>query len=260
MEKKNDLQIFRLRTTGAAIADGYRLYLGNFRRLFRSSWIMAAVYAVAACVFTKVSISLAPEMAILSYLNIDPSAALSALGMLPVWLALSSLLFLLASVAMAAYGFLVMSEHQESGIVGMPAKWYGRISWKMLGRTLAATLSIMLLYAVAQAVVIAAAWAARHFLSATAAAILLGLLQLILLAAFVPAAYCGMKYVLTPKAPLFPTLASAYPAGLRHWGALFVVMLIAADGLCHRAASRHTGLSQHEFADGHTAGRPCRNA
>lgn len=228
MNQNNDLQAFRLRSAGAAIADGYRLYMGNFRRLFRASWPMAIGYAVATCLFLSIGISLAPTVTIMQLMNVDPTVAIRSLGLLPIYQALATLLLFLATVGMSSYAFAAMDEHLSSGAITVPAKWYGRISWRMLWRTLVASVCFLLVFVVLQAITIALGWAGSHYLSPTAGISLFALLQLLVLATFVPFGYGGMKYMLTPKASFFPTLSATYTIGLRHWGALFVVMLITA--------------------------------
>ena len=55
-----DLGLFRIRSVGACVRDGYRLYLDRFRKYFRSTWLIAAVYAVLAGLIVTMTTSVLP--------------------------------------------------------------------------------------------------------------------------------------------------------------------------------------------------------
>lgn len=59
MDKESkDLSLLKLRSTAACIRDGYRLYMDNFRKTFRSTWMIACVYAVFTGIVTTLATSL----------------------------------------------------------------------------------------------------------------------------------------------------------------------------------------------------------
>jgi len=48
MEKENEESLIKIRSARAAIGCGFRLYTGNFRRIFRATWIHQLVFAVVS--------------------------------------------------------------------------------------------------------------------------------------------------------------------------------------------------------------------
>jgi hypothetical protein len=48
MEKENEESLIKIRSARAAIAEGFRLYTSNFRRIFRATWIHQLVFAVVS--------------------------------------------------------------------------------------------------------------------------------------------------------------------------------------------------------------------
>ena len=227
-QQKNDLNLNRLRSSGAAIADGYRLYMGNFRRILRSSWIHAIVYAVTLSFFTIIHISFIPAMSIMHYMKASNEQMFSTLGQLMLLTLTAWILFILASTIIASTAFSALSEHQSTGAITAPFTWLGKLDTYMLGRMLKAVIGLGLLVTVANVLVTAVGVGCIVYLGRMAGLVALGVLSLLFVAAIVPLGYPLTKYMLTPTARLFPTLASAYPVGLRHWGDLFVVQLITA--------------------------------
>ena len=227
MEPTTDLRLFRLRSNGAAIADGYRLYTGKFRRLFRRSWIMAIFYAVAASLLTYACINYLPVIAI-GRLTGMGDATVDAHGALPVLLALAAVFFLLTTVGIAAHSFASMNEHRQTDTITPPAHWYGMIDWRIAVRALAAMLLVLLPTVIAGIAAVGMGKLASGYLSQTAILIVYALLGLLALTATVPLNLTVMKYVLTPGSQLLTTLKETYGTGIRHWGGLFVVLLVSA--------------------------------
>jgi hypothetical protein len=48
MEKENEESLIKIRSARAAVAAGFRLYTGNFRRIFRSTWMFQLPFAVVS--------------------------------------------------------------------------------------------------------------------------------------------------------------------------------------------------------------------
>lgn len=48
MEKQNEDSILRSRSSRACIADGFKCYMGAFKRIFRLSWLPSLVFAVVS--------------------------------------------------------------------------------------------------------------------------------------------------------------------------------------------------------------------
>ena len=118
MDKQTDLSVFRSRTAQACIADGYRLYAKNFSRLWRSSWLVALVYALV----TGASLAY-------FFTNVLPALLGSAEGLavpLVIW-GVSLLLFVSAAFALACWGaFAPLNDHRLTGVIARPTHWWGR--------------------------------------------------------------------------------------------------------------------------------------
>lgn len=72
MEQENRDSLMKSRSGRACIRDGYRFYVSNFRSVFRSMWILAAVYAILTTAIALLPIHADPALLI-------PSMALQAL-------------------------------------------------------------------------------------------------------------------------------------------------------------------------------------
>jgi hypothetical protein len=217
MDKKRnaDLSLMRLRSSSAAISDGYRLYMNNFRRVFRSSWIAALVYALAMGVFVNIVITRLPMAAVVQATGQMGNPALQPMLVTTgLFLLGGSILLLAALTVLLSYGFSALGEQLATGSVTAPAKWYGRIDRLALWRTLKAALWLLVV--------------AMKFLGRLAGLMLIGGTLLLLLAALLPLAYTIMKYVLTPKSAFLAILKDTYAVGLRHWGGLFIVVLVVS--------------------------------
>ena len=57
METKNEDTCLKIRSTRATVAAGLRLYMGNFRRIFRATWLPALLLALASALSYQMMIS-----------------------------------------------------------------------------------------------------------------------------------------------------------------------------------------------------------
>ena len=233
MEPKRSLDLFHLRSSGAAIADGYRLYVANFRRLFRATWLVAAVYAVVLTVVTwYASTYVMPVW--LSNLFTDSSTVLST----PVLIGWYALQFLSAVVIamLAAQGFAALKEHSETGVMSKPPHWYGRFHLPMTARMLMLTvwflLTTALCYLAGYLVGRGLVMLTPSFQTGSTTA-LYTFWAVILVLAFtvglflLPISYTMYRHLFADKFSVRPPL-KGYQEGLRHLGRLFVVTLVVA--------------------------------
>ena len=227
MEQKNELQLFRMRSNRGAIADGYRLFLSNFRPLLRATWIVAVVYALITAIFTKCYITLLPQLLIMRMQRATAYNMEAITGAL-IFSLVASILLMLASVALMGGGFTAFREHAASNTISCPAHWYGRMERKTVLRLLLILLATSLLMMIPSILMGIAIAISRMYLGALAAKLLIGVLWLLFFVAYLPVIYPIYQYTITPNARLWKTLASGYRTGLRHWGALFVVTLITS--------------------------------
>lgn len=108
MEKNNDLLLLRPRSIAAVVRDGYRLYMGNFRQLFRASWPMALLYALA-----------------FAWLMSNMVYYIIPLHVVGLWHAISFAAFCLSALLLASYALAACREHKQSGSISRPKHWWG---------------------------------------------------------------------------------------------------------------------------------------
>ena len=51
MEKEKEGILLKSRSLRACVADGFRLYLGQFKRIFRCTWVVSLVFAAVKGLF-----------------------------------------------------------------------------------------------------------------------------------------------------------------------------------------------------------------
>ena len=118
MEKKDDSTLMKARSYRSILAEGYRLYNGNFRKLFKASWLMTLVYAcVGAALGTLGNIQL-PNM----------TALITAIVVLIV---LSITTESLATATVLSK----LKEHQDENVITTPTSWW-KPDGRLMGRTL----------------------------------------------------------------------------------------------------------------------------
>ena len=120
MEKIHDLTLMKPRSYRAILADGYRLYNGNFRKLFKASWLMTLVYAVVGAALGTLGNIQLPNM----------TALIMAMVVLIV------LTIIMDSLTTATV-LSKLKEHQDTDTITMPASWWKPDS-SLMGRTLKA--------------------------------------------------------------------------------------------------------------------------
>lgn len=189
------------RSSRACIGAGYRLYTGNFRRIFRYSWPAATVYALVC--------SVAGTMMVYS----------------PQILPLTLLLILIVDALFSAYGFAVLKQHQQTGIISSPLKWFN-LDVPIFTRTLKGSLFMVLLFCQVAVIIAAITYGALLWLSTQTALVVVCLLGVIALVLLLPLSYVLMRYVLT-SGSFFGQLSQRYPIGLRRWGFIFIVTFVA---------------------------------
>lgn len=221
METNHSLAVFRIRSTRAAIADGYRLFTNAFRRLFRATWPVATVYALAMALLSSYAIDkLIPLIGASQIL--DPEAAHAELTGRLTTFALLALLFVVCTMLLAAGGVSALREHVKTGDITKPAHWWGRIDWTALKHVLVVGVCLVVM-----AIVIAAALSALFALAAKTGLVMAwvgcAVVSLGFLVLLIPLCYTAFRAVLADK-PSLPF--GGYLSGLGHVGTLFVTLLL----------------------------------
>ena len=209
----------RIRSNRASITDGYRLYIGNFRSILRHTWVYALIFALIQGVSTTwiMNTTSSQMIARLSGMGVpmpSPIESFASLGM--------GLLLLVSQIALIAQVFTLLAEHQSTGIIGKPLKWYGSFSHRLFTRYLLIAFIIALLPTATGAITLLG----FHYLGLWAGLTLAVVNALLLFVLLMPLPYVVMKYMVNAQLPLFSRFSAVYAVGFRRWGAHFVVVLI----------------------------------
>ena len=203
MEKDQDSILMKDRSGRACISAGYRLYMSNFRRIFRYSWLAAVIFALSISIGGTIMI-LRPRLALFS-----------------------GLLILIVEALFASYGFAVLKQHQQTGVISYTPRWFN-LDVHIFVRTLKAWLNMIVIYLVTTAIVVGVALLAFSYLSpytALGLACFMGLLAVVFL---LPLAYTNMRYVLTDGVGYWKDLRERYGIGFRRWGFIFLVVFVTS--------------------------------
>ena len=122
MEKQQELTLMKARSYRSILADGYRFYNENFRKLFKASWLMTLGFAVVGAVIGMLGIIQLPNLTALVM-------ALVVLIMLTI---------ITESLAVATI-INKLKEHQDTNAITTPLSWLKPKS-NLMGRTLKATI------------------------------------------------------------------------------------------------------------------------
>lgn len=232
MNKVSDLSLFHVRSSQAAISTGYRLYMGNFKKLLGRTWLWALCFALTSALMMRSWLDVLPQWLVAMNGHFlgqsDMAMALqSGPAMGPAYWVLT-FVYDLAMVWLLAAAFALFSEHQQSDTVAPAPHWYGLLHGQMGLRALRLALWLLAISAVASlaiSLLIVVVIIAAHP-SLMLVMTMVGVLWLLLMAFMLPLCYTCYKYMLTPKSKFLQVLGNTYGTGLRHWGSLFSVALL----------------------------------
>ncbi|MBR6189973.1 MAG: hypothetical protein IKQ59_13645 [Prevotella sp.] len=227
MENKTELKLLRPRSLAAVISDGYRLYMGTFRSLFRSSWPVAIVYALVFALFMGDVVN--------NVIPMQVSMTASGMTAMPPTIIFSSVLalfYMLAIYLLAAQAVRAFREHKATDGITRPAKWYGRLCLKCFLRLLVVGLWMLLLgiiiniFFAAVVMGILSLGVVGSIGKSIASLVLLLILVVLVIALIIPLYYTIMRALLADgKIQLAPPVRG-YGRGLRHWGLLFATVFV----------------------------------
>lgn len=201
MKKDKEVILLKDRSSRACISAGYRLYVSNFKRIFRYSWVAAIVFAVLISISGTLMI-LRPRLAIFS-----------------------ALMIIIVEALFTSYGFAVLKQHQQTGAINWTPHWFN-LDPHIFLRTLKAWLNLLVIIIVVVGLVAVVAGFSTVYLSPYTA---IGLTCFIGLLAFIfllPLTYTNTRYVLTEGAGYWQDLSKRYGIGLRRWGFIFLVVFV----------------------------------
>ena len=214
-------EVLKIRSVRGTVTAGFLLYLGNFRRILKHTWLPALVCALVSTWYNMVSFTMLPQL-ITTNGKVQPFGS-TLVPMMEI--SGLSLLNALVSLAFLAYGFSLLSHHREQGTIPSPTGWLTRPDWHMLFRTFLCAVVCIAVLTVCQGLALApiAYGVLRQSVTAIAIGVLTGLAFMVLL---LPLAYPTMRYVTSRDTRLFVILGPGYRQGLRRWGYLFGVLLV----------------------------------
>ena len=207
MEKTTEEQVLKSRSARSCISAGYRLYIGNFKRIFRATWLTALLAAVMSGVASSVlsgQVTLTPTMLVVAVATL--------------------MLGLVANVVLGAQLFGLLAKHREEVIIPVTSRWFS-VDKRMLVRTLVWTVFafiISLLGGILIGTVVGLGIAHQSL-------VMLGscvLLALVLALLEFPLIHPAIHYLTTQEKGFFKITRRGYGEGMRHYGLLFVVMLV----------------------------------
>ena len=201
MEKDKEDILLKDRSSRACISAGYRLYMSNFKRIFRASWLAAIVFAALVSVGGTMMI-LRPQLILIA---------------LPVTMIIDALFL--------SYGFSVLKQHQETGTIGWTAHWYS-FDTHIFVRTLKAWLCMLAIDIVIGCLIGMGSILLVGYLSLYTAIGTIALIYMLVLAMILPMTYTNMRYVLTDGTGYWSNLFGHYGKGMRRWGFIFLVVFM----------------------------------
>ena len=201
MEKDQDSILMKDRSGRACISAGYRLYMSNFRRIFRYSWVAAVIFALTVSIGGTIMI-LRPRLALFSLL-----------------------LIMIVEALFASYGFAVLKQHQQTGAISYAPRWFN-LDVHIFVRTLKAWLNLFVIYIAVVGIVAGISVLSAKYLSPYTAVAFICLMGLLAFVILLPLAYTNMRYVLTDGIGYWKNLRERYNIGFRRWGFIFLVVFV----------------------------------
>lgn len=217
-DKTKDFALLRLRSTGAIITDGYQLYLDNFRKTFRATWLVAAVYALTLGVCSTFYLSMLADVTILANVHASMSDIMSTFFSYSLVVVGGSLIIYLLSLLLFGSGFSLLKVHSQQDSMPTAIRWFGFAEKKTVVRTLTAGLLLLLYMLLSGAVIGGVMYLLKDYLSATALGLLLLLLQ------FIAVIFLPLLLLLGTQYIMGATQKGRQP--LRHWGSAIVISLV----------------------------------
>lgn len=198
------------RSARSVVAAAFRLFSGNFRRLFRASWIAALIYAAVN--------------SLLGTLLVEGVSSIVLAGVVALLIVLGGL----AELMFYSVGIEMLGVHASTGLMPITSK---PLPVKTFLRVLKAGLSLVAIdipfivafaalyhYKLAAAIVEPSSHMVI-FVAVCVAAIIVAVLHL-------PLLYATMRYLMHGDAKFWQSLASSYKSGISHIGHIFAVVLI----------------------------------
>ena len=236
MNQSNEQSVFHVRSSRAVIINGYKLYMNNFRTIFRHTWPFAIVYSIVIAMMMYAFLHSLPQLMAATKLA-QQGVMTNDMRTIQAFMYPCMFVIMLINILLTSPVFKLFAEYQQSGVIAAPTKWYRVGDWSMMLRMVRLLLWFILLEIIVSMAIGIIFGIGAVLLMATGikmgnAMITIGvaciLLSIIFMAMLLPLIYTTYKYLLTPGSKFVNVLTSTYAVGLRHWGSLFLVMLMVA--------------------------------
>ena len=233
MENTKEDALFKGRSSRSCVKMGCSLYLSNFRRILKASWIPAAGFALCASVLGSIAVIQYPQLNLQAYVNTQslPSLLESYLAVFVISL-LALVVGGLAEAATYSRAFDMLDHYNREGKMPNGGKWV-QFSWRWAWRTLKAFFAAAVGEAVLASVVTALFIVLKIAVNKVGGEELIpqNMVWIPVAIALVPLSapllYVLTKYILDGKQSLWKSLWANYVVGMRHVGLLVVVIFAA---------------------------------
>ena len=143
MEKDSENILLKSRSSRACIRDGYHFYFSNFKRIFRSTWLIAIVFAVLTAAVSAMPVLLSIELTLTGLLlntivvllllafgwrRLQKQKLLEATEHIPLktWLRRTGLVLIVVIVCLFAVSILILLTSLPM-IIMMAANWQDQV-------------------------------------------------------------------------------------------------------------------------------------
>ena len=231
------MTLMKARSYRSVLADGYRLYNENFRKLFKASWILAIVYALCCGAFGTLTAIKVPELTLALMQQLSSMQGFFAETAKTYALTIAGIigLLLLAIAAMSMASATILNklkEHKDTGTISTPPYWL-TTSPAMMGRSLKGVfltilvLIIPMLLFIGMVAITESVKPQALIGHLTTFIVVLCIVCIIIVILVQPLMYVLMKYVMEAPCKYWKTLSANFGCGMRHWGSLFLVFFLS---------------------------------
>jgi hypothetical protein len=226
MEKEEKIQresLFKIRSYTSCFKKGFDLYINNFKTLFKYLWISILVYAVVNAIF----VLLMPSF----MMDVPGNNFTLTSGI--VFLSVSLIVELIVNSIIYGQLFTLFNKFKELGYIPVAnIKAHKHEIIHYFFRNIKANLWILLYITVI--VLIMCLFFALVFMgvgkinSILTKSFIAIIVLFALLVTLIPIIYIYVKYMMVDKIGFVKVLTSSFKTTMRHWGGIFVLLLISA--------------------------------
>ena len=209
MEKGNLSLLYKSRSYGACIKAGYNLYTDNFRKLFKSTWIIAAIIAIVEGLTKTLDTLHVAPVAVAVGIIIEAICAVALFG---------TIIYIFNQHAVNDEITKVSLKKESKDILHDSIRVLKTIIWQLL-----------LIMPIVAAYLFYAKMTTGHSLSDPYVhkyMIMLFFVFVICIILYMPFNYLIMKYCVGDKIHSWNVITKGYKVGFRHWGFIFAVLFI----------------------------------